>query len=52
MLLKWLGEEGQAASTVIRCAVAVSTPVDLVAAVGALDRGLNRIIYTSHFLNI
>jgi predicted alpha/beta-fold hydrolase len=50
MLLKWIGEEGQAASTVIRCAVAVSTPVDLVAAAGALDRGVNRIIYTSHFL--
>jgi predicted alpha/beta-fold hydrolase len=50
MLLKWLGEQGAAAAAVIERAVAVSTPVDLVAAAGELDCGLNRFIYTNHFL--
>jgi uncharacterized protein len=50
MLLKWLGEEGKAAAAVVNRAVAVSTPLDLVAAAGALDYGLNRFIYTRHFL--
>jgi len=50
MLLKWLGEEGAAAVSVVARAVAVSTPLDLVAAAGALDAGLNRILYTGHFL--
>ena len=50
MLLKWLGEEGEAAGGVVQRAVAVSTPMDLVAAVGQLDFGLRRILYTSHFL--
>src|SRR6266508_1384957 len=50
MLLKWLGEEREAASTVVERAVAVSTPMDLVAAAGDLDFGLRRILYTSYFL--
>ncbi|HEV8725388.1 MAG TPA: hydrolase [Candidatus Binatia bacterium] len=50
MLLKWLGEERQAASTVVERAVAVSTPMDLVAAARDLDFGLRRILYTSYFL--
>jgi hypothetical protein len=50
MLLKWLGEESAAAAAVVERAVAVSTPVDLVAAAGELDFGLNRFIYTGHFL--
>jgi predicted alpha/beta-fold hydrolase len=50
MLLKWLGEEREAASTVIERVVAVSTPMDLVAAAGDLDFGLRRILYTSYFL--
>jgi len=50
MLLKWLGEEGAAAAAPIERAVAVSAPLDLVAAAGVLDAGLNRLIYTSHFL--
>jgi len=50
MLLKWLGEEGSAAAAVVEHAVAVSAPLDLVAAAGALDYGLNKFIYTSHFL--
>jgi predicted alpha/beta-fold hydrolase len=47
-LLKWLGERGAEAS--LRRAAAVSAPIDLPAAGHALDRGLNRLLYTRHFL--
>jgi predicted alpha/beta-fold hydrolase len=50
MLLKWLGEHGQAASRTVERAVAVSTPLDLVAAAGELDFGIKRILYASYFL--
>ena len=51
MLLKWLGEEEVGASEVIERAIAVSTPMDLAAAAGKLDFGINRMLYTSHFLH-
>jgi len=47
-LLKYLGEQGQGAC--VARAVAVSAPLDLAAAGGALDRGLSRQIYTERFL--
>jgi predicted alpha/beta-fold hydrolase len=47
-LLKWLGERGDAVK--VRRAAAVSAPIDLPAAGRALDRGLNRLLYTRHFL--
>ena len=50
-LLKWLGERGDEARAVVRCAVAVSAPIDLAAAGNALDRGINRLLYTRHFLS-
>ena len=50
-LLKWLGEQGKAAGKIVRRAAAVSAPVDLAAAGRALDRGLNRLLYTRHFLS-
>jgi hypothetical protein len=50
-LLKWLGERGEAAGALIKRAVAVSAPIDLPAAGGALDRGLNRLLYTRMFLS-
>jgi uncharacterized protein len=50
MLLKWLGEERDAACAVVERAVAVSTPVDLAAAVGELDFGIKRILYAEYFL--
>ena len=50
-LLKWLGEQGQAAGKVVQRAAAVSAPVNLAAAGQALDRGLNRWLYTRHFLS-
>ena len=50
MLLKWLGEEGWGAPSVVQRAVAVSVPMDLAAAARQLDFGLNRILYTRHFM--
>ena len=47
-LLKWLGEKGHNAP--LKRAAAVSAPIDLPAAGNALDRGLNRLLYTRHFL--
>ncbi len=49
-LLKWLGEQGSKACDVIDGAVAISVPLDLVAAGQALDSGFNR-LYTQHFLS-
>ncbi|OGA65129.1 MAG: alpha/beta hydrolase [Betaproteobacteria bacterium RIFCSPLOWO2_12_FULL_65_14] len=50
-MLKWLGERGAEARSVVRRAAAVSAPIDLSAAGNALDRGLNRLVYTRHFLS-
>jgi len=50
VLLKWLGERGAHAATLVRRAAAVSAPIDLAASGGALDRGLNRSLYTRMFL--
>jgi len=49
-LLKWLGERGGEACALVRRAAAVSAPLDLGASGNALDRGLNRLLYTRHFL--
>jgi len=50
VLLKWLGEQGSSASTVLAAAAAVSAPLDLPVSGHALGRGLNR-IYTQYFLS-
>jgi hypothetical protein len=50
VLLKWLGERGEGARARVRRAAAVSAPLDLAAAGRALDRGMNRLLYTRHFL--
>jgi predicted alpha/beta-fold hydrolase len=50
-LLKWLGERGDEASRLVGRAAAVSAPLDLAAAGDALDRGLNRLVYTRMFLS-
>jgi predicted alpha/beta-fold hydrolase len=49
-LLKWLGERRDVAGRVVRRAAAISAPLDLAASAGALDRGLNRLLYTRMFL--
>jgi predicted alpha/beta-fold hydrolase len=48
-LLKWLGETGTGAIDLVHKAVAVSAPLDLMAAGDALGRGFNR-LYTRNFL--
>jgi predicted alpha/beta-fold hydrolase len=48
-LLKWLGEQGNTARTIVRSAAAMSAPVDLHAAGTALEQGFN-MVYTKHFL--
>jgi len=50
MLLKWLGEQAGAATTIVNGAIAVSAPVDLHAAAAVLDFGYRRAIYTRRFL--
>jgi len=49
-LLKWLGEQGGAAASVVRAAATVSAPLDLMAAGDALGRGFN-LVYTRVFLS-
>jgi len=50
MLLKWLGEANGDAGRIVNRAIAVSAPVDLHAAAGALDLGPQKAIYTRRFL--
>ena len=50
-LLKWLGEQGDTARTLVERAATVSAPLDLTAAGHALDRGFNRRVYTARFLH-
>lgn len=51
VLLKWLGERGEAAAGRVRRAAAVSAPLDLAASACTLDRGINRLLYTRMFLD-
>ena len=50
MLLKWLGEQAQAAHDIVERAVVVSAPLDLRAAAQELDFGLKKFLYTRYFL--
>lgn len=50
VILKWLGERGEAVPEEVLAAVAISVPFDLAACAAVLDRGLNRLLYTAHFL--
>ena len=49
VLMKWLGEQGTAATGVIDSAISVCAPVDLSAAGAALERGFAR-VYALNFL--
>src|SRR5262245_18474966 len=48
--LKWLGELGEGAPSSVVGAAAISTPFDLAACAGILDRGLACTLYTTEFL--
>jgi predicted alpha/beta-fold hydrolase len=49
-LLKWLGEAGASAGRLVRCAVSVSAPLDLMVSGDELGRGFNR-VYSRLFLS-
>jgi len=51
VLLKWLGEQGETARRLVHRGAAVSAPIDVAAAGRALDRGVNRTLYTRMFLS-
>ena len=48
-LLKWLGEQREAANAIVEAAAAISAPVDLMASGDALGHGFN-MVYTRNFL--
>ena len=50
LMLKWLGEKEGNVPLQVKKAVAVSVPYDLTQAVGVLDQGFNRQIYTRSLL--
>jgi len=47
--LKWLGEQGSAAASIVDAVVAVSAPLDLMASGAALGQGFNK-VYSRMFL--
>jgi uncharacterized protein len=47
--LKWLGEQGSSALSLVRAAVAVSVPFDLAKSSRQIDRGISR-LYSRNFL--
>jgi predicted alpha/beta-fold hydrolase len=50
VLLKWLGEQGDAAPTPLAGAVAISVPFDLEACARMMDQGLPKVLYTASFI--
>jgi uncharacterized protein len=50
VLLKWLGEQGDAAPEPLRAAVAISTPYDVERCARVLDQGLAKWTYTASFM--
>jgi predicted alpha/beta-fold hydrolase len=50
VLLKWLGELGDAVPPPLAGAVAISVPFDLEACVQVMDRGLQKVLYTASFM--
>jgi len=49
-LMKWLGEQGAATNDIVHAAAAISPPMDVGACGAWLDQGINRTMYTQHFL--
>jgi predicted alpha/beta-fold hydrolase len=50
VLVKWLGEQGDAAPKALVGAVAISVPFDLVACARVMDQGLQKVLYTASFM--
>lgn len=49
-LMRWAGEVGAEAGSVVRAVASVSAPLDLAAGGHAIGRGFNRLVYTRMFL--
>lgn len=49
-LMRWAGEHGASAASVVDSVVSVCSPLDLTASGHAIGRGINRWIYTPRFL--
>jgi predicted alpha/beta-fold hydrolase len=50
VMLKWLGEQGEAAAQTIVAAAAISTPYDLALGCRFMERGFSK-VYNAHFLS-
>jgi uncharacterized protein len=50
VLLKWLGEHGDATPKALAAAVAISVPFDLVACARVMDQGFQKAVYTASFM--
>ena len=50
VLLKWLGEQGDAAPKAMRAAVAISVPFDLAQCARVMDQGFQKAVYTASFM--
>jgi predicted alpha/beta-fold hydrolase len=50
VLLKWLGEQGDAAPEALAGAAAISVPFDLAACARVMDQGLQKVLYTASFM--
>jgi predicted alpha/beta-fold hydrolase len=49
-LLRWAAEAGDSAAATTLAVAALCSPIDLAASGHAMGRGLNRLVYTRHFL--
>jgi uncharacterized protein len=49
-LMRWAGEQGEAAARRVQAVASVSSPLDLAAGGAAIGRGFNRLVYTTMFL--
>ena len=50
-LMRWAGEQGQAAQKIVNAVASICSPLDLTASGKAIGEGFNRQVYTRMFLN-
>jgi predicted alpha/beta-fold hydrolase len=50
-LMRWAGEQGQAAQKIVNAVASICSPLDLTASGHAIGEGFNRQVYTRMFLN-
>jgi predicted alpha/beta-fold hydrolase len=49
-LMRWAGEQGQAAQNIVNAVASICSPLDLTASGNAIGKGFNRQVYTRMFL--